>query len=139
MALISICTFQFMCANSPTTVLLIVFIASLLVALILSFSSSWFSYIIFLIFIGGVIILILYIVSVIKFASFGVSHIFFTALFFMLSYTDTQTIKFLSNIYIVSKIPALPLIFINIIFLLITLLVVIKLIYFNRGPIQKIN
>nr|QGT77332.1 NADH dehydrogenase subunit 6 [Huananpotamon lichuanense] len=135
--------------------------------IIISFSaglntySFWFSYILFLIFLGGMLVLFIYVASLASNEIFMPSLIltFFTLIFIMLlfllfylldpilisssSYLPNSTINNLpSTTYITSWIfntPSMLFTIFIISYLLLTLLVVIKIINLYKGPLRLMN
>nr|YP_009720756.1 NADH dehydrogenase subunit 6 [Athalia icar]QGL07074.2 NADH dehydrogenase subunit 6 [Athalia icar] len=150
---------------SKTPFLMIFFLISqtLLITLTITMlnSTSWFSYILFLIFIGGLLILFIYINSLIpnqkismnlKFNQMSFLIILTIIIILLINYTpemnNMETTIFLNTeLSLNSKIQSMMLklynkptnymMFLLINYLLLTLMIVVKIININKGPIRK--
>lgn len=156
--------FLFLNLNNPLIIRLILILQTILLNLIIGkiYFTFWFSYIIFLIFIGGLFILFIYILSIIynnlifikklKYLSFIRIFIFiiialsiFFNNFFFFNYDliniDTQiTLK--ENYLNIIKFFNFPNNIINliiIIYLFILIIIVVKITNFLKGPIRSTN
>merc|ERR1712219_28871 len=125
--------------------LILIFMALLVGILIISLSTSWFFYLLVLVFLGGVIILIIYISTLAaneKFVRpdfpslllFIVAGIFRRFMLSSYNYTNKSSynIRMLINLYEYSN-GSLSIFLI--VYLLITIVCVVKLVKFERGPL----
>nr|YP_010954742.1 NADH dehydrogenase subunit 6 [Dorcus tanakai]WMW30127.1 NADH dehydrogenase subunit 6 [Dorcus tanakai] len=147
--------------NHPLSLGLILLIQSTLIALISGWMNLtfWYSYILLLIMIGGMLVLFLYMTSVasnekFKFSLF-LSIILFSSFMFIIPisyFLDqwflyskmliTENFKLIFSLMSLNKFLSFPAIMISvslIIYLLITLIVVIKISKFKQGPLRNYN
>jgi len=140
-------------SSHPVSIVCCILAQTAIVSVMIWFYSStrWFSFILFLIFVGGLIVLFVYIVSLASNEKFNlsfnrliiISSLMLIILFF--SGLNRQDLlfetKFESSILLVNKIysiNAAPLILITIIYLLYTLIVVVKIIETFEGPLRSL-
>jgi len=140
-------------SSHPVSIVCCILAQTAIVSMMVWFYSStrWFSFILFLIFVGGLIVLFVYIVSLASNEKFNllfnglivISSLILMILFF--SGLNRQDLlietKFESSILLVNKIysvNAAPLILITIIYLLYTLIVVVKIIETFEGPLRSL-
>ena len=127
----------------------LIFIAILARIISFSINSSWFFYLIILVFLGGVIILIIYIRTLAaneKFSLFNIKSrkvIFFIILrlsfIFLIKYKNIFNFVRLNNtaVGILYESSNFTLLLFLIIYLLLTLVCVVKLVKFESGPLIK--
>nr|YP_010388301.1 NADH dehydrogenase subunit 6 [Nigidius miwai]UPO69316.1 NADH dehydrogenase subunit 6 [Nigidius miwai] len=152
-------SFLIISTNHPLTLGMSLLIQTLMIALMSSLlsSSSWFSYIMFLIMIGGMLVLFMYMTSVasnekFKFSTkilslISISFILILTTKFMDSWlikTPTNYLSMENNplFILLNKFLNLPLISISsliIIFLFLTLVAVIKITNIKHGPLRTLN
>nr|AAU13944.1 NADH dehydrogenese subunit 6 [Bothropolys sp. SP-2004] len=136
----------------PVSFIFTMIILSVLISLTLSsiFSTFWYGYILILVFLGGLLILFLYIASIAPnslFPKVNISNIAFLLPLILIIYfslninhfiVPLKTLNFinthLSKLYSQSSMITIFLI----IYLLMTLLVVVKITNFNKGPLRHI-
>nr|WIL79962.1 NADH dehydrogenase subunit 6 [Tenerus hilleri] len=149
--------------SHPLSLGLILLIQTILTALMVGIINYnfWFSYILFLIMIGGMLILFIYMTSIASNEKFTISKFLIILSYFissMISTTlildsfffnlsminiETQMMNFNMNYkFSMNKIfnfPNFSLIYISLIYLLITLIAVVKISNFNMGPLRQNN
>nr|QRW36238.1 NADH dehydrogenase subunit 6 [Deronectes angusi] len=160
-------TFMFMFINHPMSMGMILMIQTILISMITGFFSlsMWFSFILFLIMIGGMLILFMYMTSIASNEKFSFSLnmfilflIFFFITFFLLLNLDMSMINLLfkttnsmeminkmisfknENMYSLNSLYNKPLYMITIMlinYLLLTLIATVKITKFNYGPLRQ--
>nr|QWB85629.1 NADH dehydrogenase subunit 6 [Saphanus piceus] len=161
MILIFINSVMFLFMNHPLSFGLILLIQTILISLMTGIMNYnfWFSYILFLIMIGGMLILFTYMTSIASNKKFKFSQklfylfsfmmtmfliLFLTDFFFMnnnytLNELMNQNLNF-NNMFSMNKIINYPLnsmFYLIIIYLLITLIMVVKITKTNQGPLRQ--
>nr|QNP10120.1 NADH dehydrogenase subunit 6 [Ochthebius colveranus] len=148
----------FMFMMHPLSMGLILLMQTLLIALIsgLMNLNFWFSYILFLIMIGGMLVLFIYMTSIasnekftMNFKLFLSTFLFILLIMMMLSMTNkmsiinemkTSSIFYNDNHLMLTKFfnfPSNMIMFMMIIYLLICLIAVVKITNFNMGPLRQ--
>nr|ALO76653.1 NADH deshydrogenase subunit 6 [Nigidius sp. NIG01] len=145
--------------NHPLSLGLLLLSQTLMAALISSFlnPSSWFSYILFLIMVGGMLVLFMYMTSVASNEKFKLSNkmiiiiAMFSSTISVIQIIDSWMVNLTSKFPIFVNTPIMPYLnkFLNfpliimslliIIFLLLTLVAVIKIINIKYGPLRTLN
>lgn len=151
-------TLIFIVITHPVSIRLLILTNSILVVLLigLRFKNIWFSYILFLVIVGGLLILFLYITNTASNEKFKISKplilIILTSLIIWI-YTITINKFLLYNEFIINEktpnleltiikfflIPRNPIIFLIIIYLLITIIISVKITDINKGPLRNIK
>nr|ALO70773.1 NADH deshydrogenase subunit 6 [Nudobius lentus] len=161
MIMSSLISFIFILMNHPLSLGLILLMQTILISLILSFFmfNFWFSYILFLIMVGGMLILFIYMTSVAsnekflynnKILFFSIMMLLFLTMIitknnFFLNFEKKNFESFneMNNLnFILSKFLNFPLnsiLFLLIIYLFITLIAVVKIIDTKNGPLRQKN
>lgn len=151
---------MFIQLNHPLAIGLMLLIQTLLVCLISSLINEtyWFSYILFLVFIGGILVLFIYVTSLVSNETFSISNniviisllLLFIAQFIIFFYDNSITNEFFNNIIThinkenflnLIKLFNYPTNFITILlinYLLITLIAVVKITNIFYGPLRQI-
>nr|WRQ18118.1 NADH dehydrogenase subunit 6 [Tachinomorphus sp. 1 FYJ-2024a] len=147
MILIMSLSFTFMCLKHPMSMGLILLIQTTLIALMtgMMINNFWFSYILFIIMIGGLLILFIYMTSIASNEKFKFSwKIFISTLIFTNMIFMNNNIKnfnsSLDNINLMNKFFNLPMniiLIITIIYLFITLIAVVKIINLKTGTLRQ--
>nr|AML25805.1 NADH dehydrogenase subunit 6 [Elateroidea sp. BMNH 1274768] len=148
--------------SHPMSLGLILLIQSLIVALITGFmfSTFWFSYIMFIIMVGGILVLFIYMVSIASNELFKFSNLLFMSMmmFFMSMmmlfilndkfnlnmYNSTQDINYIYksltpmiNFTKYLNYPSSTILFFMIIYMFITLVAVVKITDIKQGPLRQ--
>nr|YP_003875561.1 NADH dehydrogenase subunit 6 [Xyleus modestus]ADD97019.1 NADH dehydrogenase subunit 6 [Xyleus modestus] len=166
LALSNILNIGFIKTNHPMSLLIFIILQTFLVGLTVGavMESFWLAYILFLIFLGGMLVLFIYITSIASnenfFLKFNVLIIAFVSLTLMLivliitnalimdSYCSSETVTITYKINYqemtmsISKLynkPTFPITLMVMIYLFLALLVVVKITNINQGPIRKIS
>nr|AXS64841.1 NADH dehydrogenase subunit 6 [Staphylinoidea sp. 12 KM-2017] len=149
----------FMLLNHPMSMGLILLIQTILISLITGFMfmNYWFSYILFLIMIGGMLILFIYMTSIASNEKFKFSNkilmmmmsilIMYSLSFMMLdnflpyyssfSSSMMNSFNFKLNLSKFFNMPSIIIMFTMIIYLFITLIAVVKISNINMGPLRQ--
>nr|YP_009995269.1 NADH dehydrogenase subunit 6 [Ochthebius remotus]QNP09659.1 NADH dehydrogenase subunit 6 [Ochthebius remotus] len=147
----------FIFMSHPLSMGLMLLIQVILISLITGFLNFnfWFSYILFLVMIGGMLVLFIYMTSIASNEKFKINTnlILFIMLFMLLSIMLMLTDNFLYNLtsfnkyiminseyYTLSKfynMPSNTIMFMLIIYLLITLIAIVKITNFKMGPLRQ--
>lgn len=146
---ISITTFSIFLAQNPLTLGLIILIMALLLAITFAYAiSSWIAFLIFLIYIGGIIVIFSYFVSIIPNQTL---YIFYNIIIITLSIFIILLLSSYINIkpFIVSSQPVIlnfmytqkniPMLIFIALLLLFTIIVVVKLTILSKGPLRPFN
>nr|AVN67386.1 NADH dehydrogenase subunit 6 [Elliptorhina chopardi] len=160
LTLSTVISFMFTQMNHPLAMGLTLLVQTTLIAMITGFMSQsfWFSYVLFLIFLGGMLVLFIYVTSLASNEMFSLStHLILMTmlsipflLFFFndLSITNNQeTLPFQSTLNSLINLPLiklynLPTNIITIIlasYLFLTLIVVVKITNIYEGPLRQMN
>nr|AML25624.1 NADH dehydrogenase subunit 6 [Staphylinidae sp. BMNH 1274669] len=155
-----IMSITFMTLNHPMTMGLTLLIQTILISMITGLLNSnfWFSYILFLIMIGGMLVLFIYMTSIASNEMFAYSNslmmmmsilMFSISIFFIfndsmwlnlsLMFNESFIFK-MNNFYNLTKFftyPSIYMIFFMIIYLLLTLVVVVKITKIEYGPLRQ--
>nr|AML26084.1 NADH dehydrogenase subunit 6 [Staphylinidae sp. BMNH 1274255] len=158
MSIMLILSFTFLFLNHPMTMGLTLLIQTITIALITGFMNLnfWFSYILFLIMVGGLLVIFIYMTSIASNEMFSynsklllINFSFFFMIMLMLnmdntlinySFNFTENFinnKFLLNINKFFNYPSIYIIFIIIIYLFITLIAVVKITKIEYGPLRQ--
>nr|YP_010852545.1 NADH dehydrogenase subunit 6 [Nycteribia formosana]WGL38774.1 NADH dehydrogenase subunit 6 [Nycteribia formosana] len=152
----------FFITKHPLTMSLILMIQTLIISILSSMmnKNSWFSFILFLIFIGALLILFIYITSLTsnKLFNFSYKMIIMPLMFFFIFYLINKNLYMwnfmnsdmlnmnnynkISNLYeliMLFNYPSNMLIFMIMMYLLFTLISIIKITKFNKGPFRMMN
>nr|AXS65528.1 NADH dehydrogenase subunit 6 [Laemophloeidae sp. KM-2017] len=152
----------FMCLNHPLSFGLMLLLQTISVSLISGMMSFnfWYSYMIFLIMIGGMLVLFLYMTNVASNEKFKISmnmmiFLILFLLYLMTFFIDNQLINFINNNYLmiymnlnlsflksILKFLTFPSHFIYImiiIYLFITLIAIVKITNIKYGPLRQMN
>nr|YP_009185902.1 NADH dehydrogenase subunit 6 [Olophrum piceum]ALO70799.1 NADH deshydrogenase subunit 6 [Olophrum piceum] len=152
------CIFLFL--NHPLSMGMILLMQTVLISLITGFMSMnfWFSYILFLIMVGGMLVLFIYMTSIASNEKFEYSNKIFMVIFLLLSMMilmylnmdlffmnmnnfNMESIKIKSSLNLsLSKFlnfPSNMMLFLMIIYLFITLIAVVKITNINIGPLRQ--
>lgn len=141
--------FSIFLAHNPLTIGLIILFISLFLAILFAYSiSSWIAFLIFLIYIGGMIVIFSYFVSIIPNQTLS---IFYNISIILISLTTIASSSFFLNIHplIVSSQPLLlnmlylqthvPILIFLALILLFTIIVVVKLTILSKGPLRPFS
>nr|AIW64850.1 NADH dehydrogenase subunit 6 [Tribolium castaneum] len=159
MSLNMILSLIFIFLNHPLSVGLILLIQTILISLISGnlISSFWFSYILFLIMIGGMLILFMYMTSIASNEKFQPKTIIISPLMLMIIFIlflqnktesliyNNELIPFKENSIIqfslikYANFPVMIILISMILYLLITLIATVKITEFKQGPIRQMN
>nr|YP_010528120.1 NADH dehydrogenase subunit 6 [Rhyzodiastes puetzi]UXW64222.1 NADH dehydrogenase subunit 6 [Rhyzodiastes puetzi] len=144
----------FMFMKHPLSMGLMLFLQTIMISLIMGFFNItfWFSYIMFLIMIGGMLILFIYMTSLasnekFSFSSFllimlSILNLMLIMLYYpKLSYFNMNTFSinstFLNSLKFIFNLPINFITIMLMIYLLITLIIVIKITNLNQGPLRQ--
>nr|ALO70349.1 NADH deshydrogenase subunit 6 [Atheta gagatina] len=149
----------FLFLNHPMTLGLTLLIQTMLIALITGMLNTtfWFSYILFLIMVGGMLVLFIYMTSIASNEMFSYSNsimiymsiIFISSIFIYLimdfyminiNFIYLENMFFHKNNYSITKFfnyPSIMIIFMMIIYLFITLIAVVKITKIEYGPLRQ--
>nr|ALO71061.1 NADH deshydrogenase subunit 6 [Aleocharinae sp. 6 EF-2015] len=148
----------FLVLNHPMTMGLTLLLQTLIISLITGFLNSnfWFSYILFLIMIGGMLVLFIYMTSIASNEMFSYSNMILIMLFIFIlltissffldsvltsmSYTyieNNQSHSLNLNLIKYFNYPSMFMIFFMIIYLFITLIAVVKITQIEFGPLRQ--
>nr|AYR05237.1 NADH dehydrogenase subunit 6 [Coleoptera sp. ACP-2013] len=143
----------FITIEHPLMTMLTLILFSLVTSLITGtlLSSFWFSYMLFLIMVGGMLIIFVYMTSVASNEKFMVKYKFYNLIFLapLLSmymyinyknYNNSTNLKIDSYQFMITKFfmfPYFMMIILLIVYLLITLIAVVKITRFNMGPLRQ--
>ena len=145
-SLIMLCTLLFFYSRSPINIVIIVIFLSFTICLILKtiFFTSWFSYILFLIFLGGLIVIFIYICRLasneqisldfnwIVFVSWVLAIFLFLKINFLKIEFKINTFRLESILSLFNQ----RIIFISIVYLLLTLFVSVQVTKIKFGPVR---
>nr|ADO60410.1 NADH dehydrogenase subunit 6 [Hydrochus sp. BMNH 840193] len=158
--MILINSFIFIMLNHPMSMGLMLLMQTFTISLTTGFMNFnwWFSYILFIIMIGGMLILFIYMTSIAsneKFSSSYLIPLFFSILLFMsllIMFNDNFIIEYfnINNLNIMNSnnkimlskflnIPSNMIMLTMIIYLLITLIAVAKITNISKGPLRQMN
>nr|YP_010555005.1 NADH dehydrogenase subunit 6 [Phthiridium szechuanum]UYP50985.1 NADH dehydrogenase subunit 6 [Phthiridium szechuanum] len=152
----------FLIIKHPLSMSLILMIQTLIISMLSNLMSmnSWFSYILFLIFVGALLILFIYITSLTSNKLFNFSYkmliipmilfLMFMQLnknLFMWNFINSDMLKiekynYMLNYYeliMLFNFPSNMMILMIMLYLLFTLISIIKITKFNKGPMRKMN
>nr|YP_003875574.1 NADH dehydrogenase subunit 6 [Physemacris variolosa]ADD97032.1 NADH dehydrogenase subunit 6 [Physemacris variolosa] len=157
---------MFMQLSNPMSMMMLIIIQSLIICLMsgMIMESYWMSYIMFLVMLGGMLILFIYISSIASNEPFSTNSWNFI-LFTLIMTSSTLIIKMLEksiNKFLINSdnsiynqnlfniemsksllklynSPTFPITILMMIYLLLAMMVVIKIININQGPIRKMN
>lgn len=131
--------------SSPVIILLVILFNSLLLSLIIAFNlSRWYAFLIFLIYIGGILVIFSYFVAISPNQKLKIKLIFFTPTFIILiillyyfnrNYISTNIYR-LSNILIIYKNESRICTIFLILLLILIILIVSKIIKLSKGPLR---
>lgn len=146
---VSVIAFSLFLAHNPLTIGLIILIIALLLAITFAYSiSSWIAFLIFLIYIGGILVIFSYFVSIIPNQTLSIAYNITAILLSLLIIIITS---FLLNIQptIISSQPLLlntiylsfniPILILLASILLFTIVVVVKLTILSKGPLRPFS
>nr|AML26668.1 NADH dehydrogenase subunit 6 [Ptiliidae sp. BMNH 1274726] len=135
-------TFIFMFMKHPLSMGMILLVQTILISLMTGIMSSsfWLSYILFLVMVGGMLILFMYMTNIASNKKFKFQTIILLYLpcFSWIFYID---INFLQNNNLINKMfnfPSMTIMLLLIIYLFITMVMAIKLTTYKLGPFRKI-
>nr|AOY39471.1 NADH dehydrogenase subunit 6 [Cerophytidae sp. BMNH 900085] len=142
-------SFLMLFINNPLILSILILLFALNVTYYLTFltNSSWFSYILFIIMIGGLLILFVYMSSMSSTNKFKFHYFYFFTLFFLsidfkfliynensLNFLNDKSLNFMIKFF---NYPNMYLIMFLIIYLLLMLIIVFFLVDVNLGPFRK--
>nr|YP_009995347.1 NADH dehydrogenase subunit 6 [Ochthebius deletus]QNP09750.1 NADH dehydrogenase subunit 6 [Ochthebius deletus] len=150
-------TMNFLFMIHPLSMGLILLLQTIMISLITGFLNFnyWFSYILFLIMIGGMLVLFIYMTSVASNEKFKVNNkllilnimflfimsiIMFSDKYFIIINNFNNFINYNNNYFMLSKFynnPSNSIMFMMIIYLFICLIAVVKITNFNLGPLRQ--
>nr|WHL46845.1 NADH dehydrogenase subunit 6 [Aphaenomurus interpositus] len=143
---------SFLCSSHPIMMMIIIIAQTLTLCLMLwmFISMSWFSYIMFLIFLGGIMVLFIYISSLASNEKFKMEKkdiiksmilMMFFIIFFIFSSNNQNTkinkIEFTETIFKLFSNLIMNMTLFSMIYLLITLVAVVKVTAFMKGPLRS--
>nr|YP_010851770.1 NADH dehydrogenase subunit 6 [Penicillidia dufourii]WGH14998.1 NADH dehydrogenase subunit 6 [Penicillidia dufourii] len=154
--------FMFFIIKHPLTMSLILLIQTFMISIMSGMMNKnfWFSYILFLIFIGALLILFIYITSLTsnKLFNFSYNMIFFPLIFFLLyllmnpnfynwnffnsdmfKINELNLLSFNYEFIMLFNFPSNMIILMIMIYLLLTLISIMKITKFNKGPFRMMN
>nr|ALO70513.1 NADH deshydrogenase subunit 6 [Dexiogyia corticina] len=154
-----IISISFMFLNHPLSMGMMLLVQTILICLITGMlnSSFWFSYILFLIMIGGMLVLFIYMTSIASNEMFKYSNNLMMMIFFMVIYffiMNTFLDSYFMNMMFIFKenvlftlnflpltkyfnYPSMMMIFLMIIYLFITLIAIVKITKIEFGPLRQ--
>nr|AXS65828.1 NADH dehydrogenase subunit 6 [Rhinostomus barbirostris] len=150
---------MFLSFNHPLTMSMILLVTSMLVSLSAGafFPSFWYSYIMFLVMVGGMLVLVIYMTSVASNEKFKfplkstVISLLFAMIFMIIPHEYMQTVESLSpdclpfnahetSTYFFNKyynLPGVSVMILMMIYLLLTLIMVVKITDIKSGPLRQ--
>lgn len=148
-AIILAISFTLSLAETPLALGLWILIIALFIAIILRLSvSSWFGFILFLIYVGGLLVIFAYFVAISPNQQLQVIKLFWIIIFTsrIIIFTqksffwsagniNTRTLLSLTNIHIINPINTAPLAILGLI-LFLALIAVVKISYHSKGPLR---
>ena len=147
--LVSVIAFSTLTAINPLTIGLIILIIALILAITFAYSiSSWIAFLVFLIYIGGMLVIFSYFVSIIPNQTLTFSHNLFSMLISLSLISLTSYILNSKPIIYSSYVLSLNFIYNNqniatllilALVLLFTIIVVVKLTILSKGPLRPFS
>nr|ARH54426.1 NADH dehydrogenase subunit 6 [Lasioderma redtenbacheri] len=146
-------SFMFIMMTHPLTMVILLICMSLMISLITGFmlNTFWFSYMLFLVMVGGMLVVFIYMTSVASNEKFLIKYNLFISIFiffifslfiymFFKNYSMSTDLSLYSYQYMFNKfvmIPFCAVVMLMIIYLLITLIAVVKITQLNLGPLRQ--
>nr|AFX58981.1 NADH dehydrogenase subunit 6 [Acerentomon sp. JD-2012] len=127
----------FLLSKNPWMMIFALLSSSIWFCFFLTYSSSWLAYFLFLIYVGAMLVLFMYVISLLDNKPTSIKYYMMIPLILLYFYIDFIRLPQMSlKLSLLINPTNIPILLFIMIYLLIALLIVVKAIFFSKAPMQ---